>query len=81
MPRPKGGSSAVKIKISAEDSLAIVELVSEKETIWQDSFVEKDINLNVSLGEVNKDTHYYLRARERGDGIIYASPVFVQIEE
>jgi hypothetical protein len=68
------------IRISAEDALLTVELVSEGETIWQSAFAALDVEQEVSLGRAYKSTYVYLRALQRDGGIIYASPVFVTVQ-
>ena len=68
------------IRLSAEDSLASVEIVSHCETLWQESFVEEDIDISVDLGTAVDDTQLYLRALERKGGLIYASPVFLRVK-
>ncbi len=35
--------------------------------------------LQIPLGPAERSTHFYLRALQRDGGIIYASPVFVQV--
>ena len=69
------------IKISAEDTLQSIEIVSEKESVWVGSSDELDFEKVVGLGAARKNTHFYLRALQRNGGIIYASPVFVTIAE
>lgn len=41
---------------------------------------EKDVDMEIPLGVVEGDTYFYLRALEHKGGIIYASPVYVEIE-
>jgi hypothetical protein len=36
--------------------------------------------VGVPLGEAARSTHFYLRALQRDGGIVYASPVFVDVE-
>ncbi|MHB9031481.1 MAG: DUF3604 domain-containing protein [Anaerolineae bacterium] len=67
------------LRLSAEDSLKLVELVSDGEAIWRASFSELDIDLDIPLGPAVKNTYFYLRALQRNGGIIYASPVFISI--
>ena len=68
------------IRLSAEDALQVVELVSQGKVVWQGSFAEPDVELDVPLGRAASSTHFYLRALQRNGGIIYASPVFVTVE-
>jgi len=72
-----GTELTAHIRLSAEDALQTVEVVSEGGTVWQRSFNEMDIELDVPLGRFEKTTHFYLRALQRNGGIMYASPVFV----
>lgn len=76
-----GTELTAHIRLSAEDALQTVELVSKGAVVWQSSFDEMDIDLDVPLGRVEQTTHYYLRALQRNGGIIYASPVFVALKE
>jgi len=69
------------IKISAEDALQSIEIVSEKRTVWIGSSDELDFEKVIELGAAEKNTHFYLRALQRNGGIIYASPVFVTVVE
>ena len=75
----RGAPVSASIRISAEDSLASVEIVSEGETCWISSFVEEDIGVTVELGNADTNTHFYLRALERKGGLMYSSPVFVRV--
>ncbi len=75
-----GTDLGAKLCISAEDALQTVEIVSEKEIVWQSSFSEFDIEVEVPLGKMKKSTHFYLRALQRDGALIYASPVFVDLE-
>ena len=68
-----------RIRLSAEDALQTVELVSEGEIIWRSGYDELDIDVDVPLGEATASTHVYLRALQRDGGIIYASPIFVEV--
>ncbi len=67
------------IRISAEDALWSVELISEGETVWQERFTDMDVDVTVDLGSATKNTFFYLRAQQRDGAIIYASPVFVDV--
>jgi hypothetical protein len=67
------------IKLSAEDALQSVEIVSEGKTVWCGTFADMDLEVTVPLGRAEKSTHFYLRALQRNGGIIYASPVFVEV--
>jgi len=75
----KGEELIAHIRLSAEDALQSVEIVSERTTVWISSFSEPDIEIDIALGEADKSTHFYLRALQRNGGIIYASPVFISI--
>jgi hypothetical protein len=75
----KGTTLIGHIRLSAEDALQTVELVSEGSVAWQGSFAELDIDVDAPLGEAAKSTCFYLRALQRDGGIIYASPVFVDV--
>lgn len=68
-----------RIKLSVEAPLQSVEIVSEGESVWIDSFTEMDIDVEVPLGQAQTSAYFYLRALQRDGGIIYASPVFVAV--
>lgn len=70
---------SARIKMSAEDSLQSLEIVSEGKTVWINSIDELDFDISVDLGQAKQSTHFYLRALQRNGGIIYASPVFVEV--
>ena len=76
-----GTSLTGHIRLSAEDALQTVDLVSEGEVLWQRGFDELDIDVDVPLGEATTSTHIYLRALQRDGGIIYASPVFIEVDK
>ena len=69
------------IRLSAEDALQTVELVSQGAVVWQSSFSERDVEIDVPLGQLRRSTHYYLRALQRDGGMIYASPVFILLSD
>ena len=75
----QGTELTAHIRLSAEDTLQAVALVSEGRVIWQSSFAELDVEIDVPLGRAERSTHFYLRALQRNGGLIYASPVFVTI--
>ncbi|MBI3986286.1 MAG: CehA/McbA family metallohydrolase [Lentisphaerae bacterium] len=76
-----GTALKAHIRLSAEDALQTVELVSEGRTVWQQSFAEPDIDVEIPIGVADRSTHFYLRALLRNGGLIYASPVFVTVAE
>lgn len=73
-----GEDLTATLRLSAEDALRTIEIVSEGEVVWGDTAAEPDIERTVPLGTVSRPTHFYLRALEHKGGIIYASPVFVE---
>ena len=75
----KGDPLVAHIRLSAEDALQSLEIVSERETVWASSFSELDIDIDVPLGQAARSTHFYLRGLQRDGGILYASPVFVAV--
>lgn len=75
-----GALLTARIRLSAEDSLKSVEIVSEGQTVWAKLFDELDVDVTVDLGKAEKPTHFYLRALQRNGGILYASPVFVEVK-
>lgn len=74
-----GAPLQAEIRMSAEDSLQIVEIISEQRTVWASSFKDSDVHVKVSLGRAKASTHFYMRALQRNGGIIYASPVFINV--
>ena len=75
----RGEALSAHIRLSAEDLLQSVEVVSEGRTVWSASFDDLDLDLEIPLGAAGAGTHFYLRALQRNGGIIYASPVFVTV--
>ncbi len=65
------------VRVSAEDSIATIEIVSDGRVVWRDSSVDPDYETSIPLGTLDGSTYFYLRGRERGGGIFYASPVFL----
>ena len=76
----RGTPLTAHIRLSAEDALQSVEIISNGATVWISSFSELDIEADVPLGEAERSVYFYLRALQRNGGIIYASPVFVSVE-
>ncbi|MHB0959312.1 MAG: DUF3604 domain-containing protein [Pirellulaceae bacterium] len=66
-----------RARISAEDSLQSLEIVSDGNVVWSTSVEPLDCDLTMDLGTATRKTHFYLRALQRNGGIFYASPVFV----
>lgn len=65
--------------MSAEDTIQTLEIVSEGQVVSSASFSDLDVEFDAPLGDAEKLTHLYLRALQRNGGIIYASPVFVDL--
>jgi hypothetical protein len=67
------------IRISAEEPLKLLELVTSKDKSIPLKFNDKDrdINLKIDLGKAGDAPYYYLRAILKNGAIIYASPVFL----
>ena len=76
----KGQPLTAQIKMSAEDALQSIEIVSEKKPVWVASKDQLDFDIKVPLGKAEHSTYFYLRALQRNGGIIYASPVFVSVK-
>ncbi|MCE5258458.1 MAG: hypothetical protein LLG44_05270 [Chloroflexi bacterium] len=75
-----GAALNAQLRLSAEDSLQAVELVSEGTIIWSASYSQMDIELEIPLAPAKNSTYIYLRALQRNGGIIYASPVFITVK-
>jgi Protein of unknown function (DUF3604) len=73
----KGEPLIARVKMSAEDALQSIEIVSDKKPVWVASEDELDFDLKVPLGHADHSTYFYLRALQRNGGIVYASPVFI----
>ncbi len=67
------------VKMSCDDALQSLEIISEGKTVWSKSFDMLDFEVHIPLPAAEKSTHYYLRALQRDGGIIYASPVFLHV--
>jgi Protein of unknown function (DUF3604) len=76
----KGDNISAYVKITAEDSLQSVEIISDKKTVWNSSSANPEVDFNVDLGKAEKSCYFYLRALQRDGGIIYASPIFITVE-
>jgi len=68
-----------QIRLSAEDALQTLQIVSEGEPVWSASFADRDVETEADLGPAQRSTHFYLRGLLRNGGILYASPVFVTV--
>jgi hypothetical protein len=75
-----GRELTARIRLSAEAPLQVMEIISEGETVWTASSADLDIEREVRLGPVEASTHFYFRALQRDGGVIYASPVFVDVK-
>jgi hypothetical protein len=76
-----GQELTARIRICAEAPFQTVELVSERQTLWQQSFSATEIDTSVAVPPPAADTHVYLRALLRNGGMLYASPVFIDVKE
>jgi hypothetical protein len=76
-----GTALRARIRLSASAPLKSVEIVSEGKRVWGASFADLDVDVTVDVGRAEVATHFYLRALQRDGGLIYASPVFVDVEE
>lgn len=70
-----------RIRLSAQAPLQVMEIVSEGQVVWSASAPQLDVDREVTLGPVTGSTHFYLRALQRDGGLLYASPVFVDVEK
>jgi hypothetical protein len=76
----KGSPLTARVKMSAEDALQSIEIVSDKRPVWVASEDGLDFDLKIPLGQAEHSTYFYLRALQRNGGIIYASPVFITVK-
>jgi hypothetical protein len=72
---------SARIKMSVEAPLDVLEIVTEDDRcICVGSLGDSlDIETQVDLGMVDKNTFFYLRARQTDGALIYASPIFVTV--
>ncbi len=75
-----GDSIKARFKISAEAPLESIEIVSDGQAVWTGSSEKLDVDKQIELKAPQNDTCYYLRALQTDGGIIYASPVFVKVD-
>lgn len=75
-----GEQLTAHLRLSAEDALRLIEVVSESRTVWSGSSEALDLERDIPLGPATRSTHFYLRALQRDGGILYSSPVFVQVK-
>lgn len=78
---PPGTDLSARLRLSAESPLQRIEIASNGAVVWSGSSVEMDIDLAIPLGRVCRPAYFYLRAMERSGGLVYASPVFVNMKE
>ena len=71
-----------RIKMSVEAPLDVLDIVTEDgRAIPFDALDDSlDIDARIDLGVVEKDTFFYLRARQTDGALIYASPIFITVE-
>jgi hypothetical protein len=74
-----GAELTAHIRLSAEDALRTLDVVSEGTPVWSGATKEMDVEMELPLGRAERSTHFYLRALEVKGGILYASPVFVDV--
>lgn len=74
-----GAKLTVQLRLSAEDALWLMEIISEGRTVWQGRSTELDVRQEIDLGVADRETHFYFRALQRDGAIIYASPVFIDL--
>lgn len=74
----KGQPINACLKMSAEDIFQSIEIVSDK-VEWIDTADKRDVDLTIDLGSARENTWFYMRALLRNGGIIYASPVFIDV--
>lgn len=75
----KGDPLTARIKMSVEDAVQSIEIVSDRKTVWKGNTAELDFDMEAALGNADHTAYFYLRALLRNGGIIYASPVFVAV--
>jgi hypothetical protein len=76
----KGEPLTAQIRMSTEDTLKSMEIVSEGKPVWTGTQDALDFDLKIALPVASHSTYFYVRALQRNGGIIYASPVFVTVE-
>jgi hypothetical protein len=78
---PAGNALQARVKVSAEDSLQSLAVISAGQTCWSASVDAMDSDLTIDLGKPAQSTYFYLRGLQRNGGIFYASPVFVTVSK
>lgn len=76
----KGKEMKAFLRVSAEDVFQSIEIISDNQTVWSRAVNETDAELNIDLGKANKSSWYYTRILLRNGGIVYGSPVFVEVK-
>ncbi len=77
----KGTKLNAHLTMSAEDVCQSIEVVSDNEVVWSSTANAEDLDLNIDLGVVSESTWFYVRILLRNGGIVYGSPVFIEIEK
>lgn len=75
----EGEDLTAHLRMSAESPFRLIELVSEGQALWRGAQTDLDVDEDVPLGPARGSTHVYLRALTRDGGVLYASPVFVEV--
>ncbi len=70
-----------ELRIAGEDAWQSLEIISEGRTVWAGNSWTPHVQLSIPLGAATASTHYYVRGLQRNGGIMYASPVFVDISQ
>jgi hypothetical protein len=74
-----GTMLTARIRLSAEDVLQRIEVVSDGRAVWQGTRRGPDVDEEIPLGPATRATYFYLRARQQNGAILYSSPVYVGI--
>ncbi len=76
----KGKPLKARVKMSCEGPLQSLEVICDGKTVWINSIADLDFDIDIDLGKAQTDTCFYLRGLLRNGGIVYASPVFVNVK-
>ena len=74
---PAGTKLVGRVRLSAEDALQVIEIVSGGNVVWRTSSASPDVDETISLGQLEETCHFYVRLVQRDGGIAIGSPVFL----
>ena len=80
-PSSNDGTVPARIRIHGTDTIEQVEVICDEETVWSDAPDSEDaVYDEVQLPATEGESYYYLRARQRDDNMVWASPVWIETQ-